>query len=398
MRRRAAAILLAGCPLGLYAAASAAPQAGSPAPRPSPSPSAPAAGPRDDDDRLRRVRERRAALERDLVRLRGEERTLLGEVERLELEVRARAEQLRETQLVLQKTNQEIAEAGRRLRELEDSIARARPALAARARALYKLGELSYLRLLLSVERPSDMFRGYRLVTALARRDKERIAAFRADLQSVTATRAELESKAQTALALRAELDRTRRVLDADRARKTRLLTEIVEKKETHAAYVAELREAEKRLGDMLGGLAGGDVSVPIPAFRGALAWPVAGRVRVPFGLRKHARFDTYTVQNGIEIEAPVDAPVHAVHEGTVVFADLFRGYGLMVVLDHGGKHHSLYAHLAEVRARTGQRLQAGEVLGTVGAGVEGPGLYFEMRFQGRPEDPQAWLRAADRR
>jgi murein hydrolase activator len=80
------------------------------------------------------------------------------------------------------------------------------------------------------------------------------------------------------------------------------------------------------------------------------------------------------------------------------VFADMFKGYGLMVILDHGGKHHSLYAHLREVRVKQGQRLQAGEVLGTVGAGLEGAGLYFEMRFQGRPEDPQEWLRAADRR
>jgi septal ring factor EnvC (AmiA/AmiB activator) len=124
----------------------------------------------------------------------------------------------------------------------------------------------------------------------------------------------------------------------------------------------------------------------------------VDGRVKVPFGLRKHTRFDTFTVQNGIEIEAPAEAAVHAVHEGTVVFADMFKGYGLMVILDHGGKHHSLYAHLGELRVKQGQKLQAGEVVGTVGAGLEGPGLYFEMRFQGRPEDPQEWLRAADRR
>jgi septal ring factor EnvC (AmiA/AmiB activator) len=291
-----------------------------------------------------------------------------------------------------------MEETQRRLRALEASIERARPVLAARARSLYKLGELSYLRLLLSVERPSDMFRGYRLVTTLARRDKDRIAGFRSDVQALTGARTELEAKAQKALALRADLDRTRRVLEADRARKTKLLTQIVEQKETHAAYVAELQDAEKRLGEMLGGLAGGQISVPILAFKGALAWPVAGRVRVPFGLRKHTRFDTFTVQNGIEIESAADAPVHAVHEGTVVFAEMFKGYGLMVILDHGGKHHSLYAHLRELRARQGQKLQAGEVLGTVGTGLEGTGLYFEMRFQGRPEDPQEWLRAADRR
>jgi len=349
------------------------------------------------DERLKRVQERRASLERDLKKLRGQEQSLLGEVERLDLEARVRAEELRETQLVLQRTNQEMDDTLRRLRTVEDSIEKARPVLAERARALYKLGELSYVRLLLSVEQPSDMFRGYRLVTTLARRDKERIAGFRFDLQAAQSARRELEAKTQQVVALRADQDRMRRVLEADRARKTQLLTNIVEKKETHAAYVAELQDAEGRLGRMLGGLEGGEVAVPIPAFKGSLPWPVAGRVAVPFGLRKHARFDTYTVQNGIEIEAPADTPVQAVHEGTVVFAERFSGYGLMVVIDHGGKHHSLYAHLGEVAVKPGQKVREGETLGSVGSGVDGTGLYFEMRFQGRPEDPQGWLRPAGR-
>ena len=100
-------------------------------------------------------------------------------------------------------------------------------------------------------------------------------------------------------------------------------------------------------------------------------------------------------MQNGIEIEARADAPVTAVHEGAVVFAERFKGYGLMVVVDHGGKHHSLYAHLGEVLVQPGQRVEAGEVIGTVGTALEGPGLYFEMRFQGKPEDPLEWLRPA---
>lgn len=390
MRKSLAGIFIASaCALG------AASALGLQEPTPSPSPTASASAA--SDDRLKRVRDRRAALERDLQKLRGQEQSLLGEVERLDLEARVRAEELRETQILLQRTNQEMDETVGRLHAVEDSIEKARPVLAARARALYKLGELSYVRLLLSVEQPSDMFRGYRLVTTLARRDKERIAGFRADLQAAEAARRDLEAKTQQVVALRADQDRMRRVLEADRARKTQLLTNIVEKKETHAAYVAELQDAESRLGRMLGGLEGGEVTVPIPAFKGSLPWPVAGRVTVPFGLRKHARFDTYTVQNGIEIEAAADTPVRAVHEGTVVFAERFSGYGLMVVLDHGGKHHSLYAHLGEVIVKPGQKVQEGETLGTVGSGVDGTGLYFEMRFQGKPEDPQGWLRAGGR-
>ena len=347
----------------------------------------------DGDARLLRIRARKDALARDLAKLRGQEKSLLGDVERLELEVRLRGEQLRETQVVLLRTNEQIAQSSRRLEDLEASLATARPALAARARALYKLGELSYLRLLLSVERPSDALRGYRFVSALARRDKEKIAGFRSDLRALETTRAELSVKAQQAAVLRTELARTRSALDADRRKKSELLTSLVEKKEVHTAYLQELEDAEGKLTQLLGGLGQGEVSLPIAAFRGTLRWPVAGPVRTTFGRHKHPRFETYTVQNGIEIAAAADTPVGAVHEGTVVFADLFRGYGLMVVVDHGDKHHTLYAHLAEARVAPGQRVAAGELLGTVGAtSLGGPGLYFEVRREGRPQDPVEWL------
>ena len=345
------------------------------------------------DERLQRVRQRRQELERELARLSSQEKTLLGDVERLDLEVGLRGEELREAQLLLQRTNAELDATVQRARELEQSLAESRPVLAARARALYKLGELSYLRLLLSVDRPADIFRGYRFVTALARKDNERIARFRADLGALAATRSDLEQRTQEALSQREVLEQARRGLDAERRRKRSLLKQITEEKETHAAYVKELDDAESRLQDLIQGLAGGDVSVPMTAFKGFLPWPTEGRIRVPFGRRKHPRFDVYTLQNGIEIEAPLDAPVRAVHEGTVVFAGRFKGYGLMVVLDHGGKHHSLYAHLAELRVSMGQRVAAGDLLGLVGQGLEEPGLYFEIRFQGRPENPADWLR-----
>jgi septal ring factor EnvC (AmiA/AmiB activator) len=351
-------------------------------------------GPPTDEERLARVRERRAALEQELARLRGEERSLLGEVERLELELRLRTEELTEIQITLKRTRARLDATVARVRQLETSLAAARPALAAHARALYKLGDMSYLRLLLSIDRPSDFFRGYRFITTLARRDNARVAAFRADLGALVAERAELEQRTRESIALRGRLSAARRDLDAQRGRKTELLASLVERKELNAAYVEELAEAESRLQRLLAGLAEGDVAVPLGAFRGGLPWPVEGRVREGFGRRKHPRFDTYTVHNGIEIEAGPDAEVRAVHGGRVVFADRFRGYGLMVVVDHGGKHHSLYAHLADVTVAAGQDVDAGTRLGTAGPeGLDGPGVYFEMRYQGRPEDPLDWLR-----
>jgi len=347
-----------------------------------------------DEERLARVRERRAALEKELERMRGEEKSLLGEVEQLELDLRLRTEQLTEIQIDLKRTRARLDATVVRVRQLETSLAVARPALAAHARALYKLGEMSYVRLLLSIDRPSDFFRGYRFITTLARRDNARVAAFRADLGALVAERAELEQRTRESIALRSRLAAARRDLDTRRARKTELLTSLVEKKELNAAYVEELGQAETRLQQLLAGLAEGEVTVPLGAFRGALPWPLEGRVRAGFGRRKHPRFDTYTVHNGIEIEAAPEAEVRAVHGGRVVFADRFRGYGLMVIVDHGGKHHSLYAQLAEVAVAPGQEVAAETVVGTADpAGPDGPGVYFEMRYQGRPEDPLDWLR-----
>jgi septal ring factor EnvC (AmiA/AmiB activator) len=376
-----------------YDAAPAAAGPASPAPATSPSPPAVPPAPATDEERLQKVRERRAALEQELKKMRGEEKSLLGEVEELELELQLRSEELREIQISLKRTRDELDRTTARVQQLEASLAAARPALARYARALYKLGDMSYLRLLLSIDRPSDFFRGYRLITTLARRDNARVARFREDLAALTLEKAELEKRTQESIALRNRLAAARHNLDAQRARKTELLTSLVERKELNAAYVAELSEAETRLAQMLAGLGEGKVEVPLGAFRGSLPWPVEGPVRVGFGRRKHPRFDTYTIHNGIEIAAPADAPVRAVHEGKVVFADRFRGYGLLVIVDHGDKHYSLYGQLAELQVSNGQDVSAGSVLGRADpAGADGPGVYFEMRYQGHPEDPETWL------
>ncbi len=315
LRRQAALVTSALLVVALLAAPQE-PPAAQPAPTAPASPQhAPAAT---DDDRLRKVQERRAALEQELKKMRGEEKSLLGEVEQLELELQLRSDELVEIQISLKRTRAQLDATVLRVKQLETSLAEARPALARHARALYKLGDTSYLRLLLSIERPADFFRGYRLITTLARRDNARVAQFRVDLAAHTTEKAALEKRTQESIALRNKLAAARHNLDAQRARKTELLTSLVERKELNAAYLDELGQAETRLSQMLSGLGEESVAVPLGAFRGSLPWPTAGPVREGFGRRKHPRFDTYTVHNGIEIAAAADAPVRVVHEGRV--------------------------------------------------------------------------------
>jgi len=127
---------------------------------------------------------------------------------------------------------------------------------------------------------------------------------------------------------------------------------------------------------------------------RGATARPVAGRVRAGFGRQVDKEFKTETLRTGIEIGAPAGAPVTAIAGGRVLFAGWFRGYGQMVILDHGGGDLSVSGYLDEVHVAAGDRVAAGQPIGSVGetGSASGPGLYFEIRHDGKAVDPQLWL------
>ncbi len=124
------------------------------------------------------------------------------------------------------------------------------------------------------------------------------------------------------------------------------------------------------------------------------MPWPGDGPITLSFGRQRHPVYDTYTLSKGIEIGAEPESPVLAVFAGRVAFADWFRGYGQVVILDHGNDFFTLYGHIAAVHVRVGQRVQAGEQVGTVGdtGSLTGPSLYFEIREGTDALNPLNWL------
>ena len=131
-----------------------------------------------------------------------------------------------------------------------------------------------------------------------------------------------------------------------------------------------------------------------MPIREGEIGWPVQGTLEGHFGTQLHPRFKTVTVRNGIEIEAPPGTEVNAVYDGQVVYAAWFQGYGNLVIVQHAGDMHSLYGYLSDIQVTPGQRVVRGDKIGLVGdtGSLDGPRLYFEIRVQGRPVDPEKWL------
>jgi septal ring factor EnvC (AmiA/AmiB activator) len=121
------------------------------------------------------------------------------------------------------------------------------------------------------------------------------------------------------------------------------------------------------------------------------LAWPVKGKVRHRFGTKKTG----YLRWKGVFMTAPIGRPVETIHNGTILFSDWLKGYGLLTVIDHGNGYMSLYAHNQTLLKSVGERVETGETIALVGqsGGQEQPGVYFEIRHQGKAVNPKLWCR-----
>jgi len=128
---------------------------------------------------------------------------------------------------------------------------------------------------------------------------------------------------------------------------------------------------------------------------QGALQWPVRGTVIEEFGRQRNPKFATYTVNNGLKIEAVAGTEVHAIFQGTVLFSQWFKGYGNLIILDHGNRIFTLYGNLKGPTVASGDHVVMGQVIAGVGESEETSEghLYFEVRSDNHPEDPRKWLR-----
>ncbi|WIG92528.1 peptidoglycan DD-metalloendopeptidase family protein [Myxococcus sp. SDU36] len=157
---------------------------------------------------------------------------------------------------------------------------------------------------------------------------------------------------------------------------------------------VRELEQADAELTRMVLDLKELPATSGFGALRGKLPRPVSGLVEVGFGKVVNPRFNTVTVQKGLDIRAAPGSPVRAVAEGTVAYAGALRGYGNLLILDHGDGYHTLMAHLASITPELGGRVLPGDVVGEVGdtGSLKGAYLYFEVRKSGQAVDPAPWL------
>ena len=341
-----------------------------------------------------RAAERLRVLHEEADRLASEERTLLGDLRRLELQRQIKEEEFKRADDQLKEATAALDEVNAEVAQLEERDRAERPELQARLMELYKLGQARYMRLLLSLSDPRLVVQGTRMVSVLAKADHDRLEAHQKRLGELATSRASLEERGRRLAELRSDVAKARSALDQAVADRNALVRDIDERRDLNAKLSGELTAAQATLQLRLKGAeqaAGTPASLPLRPFKGDLAWPVSGVVRQRF-----ARTSTLTqvASNGIEITAAEGTPVGAVHDGTVAFADTFSGFGKLVIVDHGSNAFSVYGNLLEISVTPGTPVDTGQTLGQVGQSVMGvPGLHFELRIDGDAVDPMQWLK-----
>lgn len=282
--------------------------------------------------------------------------------------------------------------------------------LARRLRVMYKIhAQGSALSLLVSGDNPVDRLATVRHLASLAALDARLIQEYRVTSDRLSDRKQREETRRTELAELRTEAKREQAAADREAAKRRILLAKVRDERAYHDRMVGELTEASRRLEAFIRDLAAKQrriarVPPALPgdaprtgfgALRGRLPWPAAGRVVSAFGPQVHPRFGTRTFRNGVDIEAPEGTEVAAVFGGHVVYTGWFKGYGNLIILDHGNDFYTLYAHIAEIGVKEGEDVRQGQKIGTVGdtGSLAGARLYFEVRYQGRALDPADWLR-----
>jgi septal ring factor EnvC (AmiA/AmiB activator) len=284
-------------------------------------------------------------------------------------------------------------------------------ALARRLRAMYKLqAQGGVLPLILGGDDPVSRAISVRHLARVAALDARVIQEYRETSDRLIDRHSREEAREQELATLRTDARREQAEVDREAGKRRTLLAKVRDERVYHERMVGELTEAANRLEAFIRDLQArqrrlakipppkGGIETPATGFgtlRGRMPWPTDGRIVTTFGAQVHPRFGTRTFRNGVDIEAVEGIDVAAVYAGHVIYTGWFKGYGNLIILDHGNDYYTLYAHVAEILVKEGDDIRQGQRIATVGdtGSLAGARLYFEVRYQGKPQDPEQWLR-----
>lgn len=312
-----------------------------------------------------------------------------------------------------------LGRTGQEIVRVSDEANRKKVEIDRRLASLYKAGELGALRMFFSAESFPQMAENIRYMRSILDNDKRIFADYNLKIEELRKLKTDLERDAVKKERIKGSIAAKKLEIEEEKNKKAAYLVKVRQDRSSYEKSLKELQANAARLQTMmerLDALSRRKLSSrhekpgskpkplaelpPVPdrgfaSQKGRMSLPVRGDVIETYGKHKHPEFNSFTFSKGLSISAAAGSDIKAIYEGSVIFADYFKGYGNMLIIDHGGGYFSLYAHTARILKKVGAEVARHESVATVGDvdSTKGPILYFEIRHQGKPVDPAGWVR-----
>lgn len=292
-----------------------------------------------------------------------------------------------------------IADLNQKIEALQASLLKEEEGLGAEMRNTYEFGQDSAVKLILNTETPDDLQRMMQYFRLL---NEDKIASMKKvkdNLDQLLQLQQHLEQRKVQLQNIRLQEQDLVRDLKQQQLQRQKLISAIDDTLSAKADRLNALQQNRRSLEGLVQQLKNQPAVTTLPPYsfarlRGHLPWPLAGIITEHFG----TSIDESNLQwSGVLIDTPQNTPVHAIYPGRVIFADWLKGFGLLVIIDHGQDYMSLYGRNDALMVKTGDNVSFGQIIAKTGStgGYDKSSLYFEIRHQGDPVDPEQWCKGA---
>ncbi len=332
-----------------------------------------------------------------LENLKKEEGSILNDIYKIELQYEKAVIENNKIKIQLRSTREKIRKKNSEKEILEREIQKSKKNLKKIIRILYKIGGNSYLKLFIQINSLDELFKNYRLFTALIDYKSDEINKIKRNIRQLNLVKKELETQYDNIRRLQQLKEQKVRNIGGLKQSKLRLMRQVNNDRKNYRQMLDELEIEAGHLNELIYGkkMKRRLGIIDLNKIKGKLPWPITGKVVSSFGKKRSTKFDTYVMNNGIKIEPGKSDNVTAVYGGEIVFADYYKGYGNLVIIQHAKNLYTLYGHCEKILKKTGDSVSAGELISVAGntGSTYGKVLYFEIRTQLQPQDPLLWLR-----
>jgi septal ring factor EnvC (AmiA/AmiB activator) len=360
----------------------------------------------DQEQALSDIKRRLAEARSRTAELKSQEKNILAQLEHTAEEVELTRQVLTALKNKEARLDREVRGLGERLLAAESQLARQTAVMETRVREIFKRGRLNEWEVLVSSGSLSDIARRYKYLSLISDQDQRLCRSIEGERALIVRDKADLEEKLVIMAQVKGETELEMANLRQDEEKQKKLLDKVRREKSSKEALAKDLQDSAKKLQKLLedlerkrkAELAKRREPAPLPGTtyieknRGGLGWPVDGTLYSEFGPKMNTRYNTVIQNNGIDIKSQLGAPVRTVAGGKVVYAERFLGYGRVILIDHYAGLYTLYGNLGALYVDAGAQVVNNQVIATLGSGIDGPILHFEVRKGGKPVDPLEWL------